>query len=76
VSDLNISIDENNILRLNSEVKTIDEIDSLILEKIEAGEDPLIKVFADVKSEFSVFNNVLLLSKTHDLKLVIEQGEN
>lgn len=73
VSDLNISIDKNNILSLNSEVKTLAEIDSVLLKKIEEGEEPLIKVFADAESEFSVFNDVLMLSKAHGLKLVIAQ---
>ena len=70
---LDISIDKNNILTLDSEEKTIEEIDSVIVMLLEKNEEPLIKVFADAKSDFSVFNDVLNLSKTHSLKLVIAQ---
>ena len=70
---LDVSIDENNILTLDSEEKTIEEIDSVIVMLLENNEEPLIKVFANAKSDFSVFNDVLNLSKTHSLKLVIAQ---
>lgn len=72
-SDLNISIDENNVLRLDSELTSIIEIDSIIVELLEDEQEPKIEVYADAKSDFSVFNDVLNLSKTHNLKLVIAQ---
>ena len=72
-SSLNISIDENNMIRLDSEVKSILDIENIIVNLLENDEEPKIKVSANAKSDFSVFNSVLNLSKTHQLALIIVQ---
>lgn len=68
-----ISIDENNIIKLDSQEKTIAQIDSSIINLIKEGHQPLIKLSADKKSNFSTFNDVLVVSQAHELKLVITQ---
>lgn len=71
-SSLDIHIDAYNVMSIESNIVSIIDVDSAMhVLTLANDKNSRINIYADKKSEFSAFNDVLNLSLKHNLKLII-----